>query len=95
MYGIAGLLLLGAVVVQLIAPERANVEMPTRRNGRGHIDVGLWALYLPFALALLAAWHATARLPHTRLGRRRVRWILLLAMGPAVLFAIVAFDALA
>ena len=58
MYGIAGLLLLGAVVVQLIAPERANVEMPTRRNGRGQIDVGLWA-------------------------------------GPAVLFAIVAFDALA
>jgi hypothetical protein len=69
--------------------------MPTRRYGRGQIEVGLWVLYLPFALALLAAWYASPRLPHTRLGRRRVWWIRLLAVGPAVLFAIVAFDALA
>lgn len=69
--------------------------MPTRRYGRRQIEVGLWALHLPFAPALLAAWYATARLPYTRLGKRRFWWILLLAVGPAVVFAIVIFDALA
>ncbi len=94
MYGIAGLLLLSAVVVQLIAPEGATVEIPTRRYGRGATEVGLWALYLPCALALLAAWYATARLPRQRLGKRRIWWIVILAAGPTVLFAIVAYDAL-
>jgi len=94
MYGIAGLLLLSAVVVQFIAPEAATVEMPTRRYGRGQVEVGLWALYLPCALALLGAWYSTMRLPRARLGKRRSWWILLLATGPALLFAIVAHDAL-
>ena len=46
-------------------------------------------------LLLLADRYGTARLPFTRLGKRRVWWILLLAVGPAVLFAIVALDAIA
>lgn len=68
--------------------------MPTRRYGRGQAEVGVWVLYLSCALALLAAWYATARLPPTQPGRRRVWWILLLTAGPAALFAIVASDAL-
>ena len=94
MYGIAGLLLLGAVIVQFVAPEGASVTIPGRRYGRGQSEVGLWALYLPFGLALWAAWYATARLPRQRLGRQRPRWLLFLALGPAACFAILAAETL-
>ncbi|MFI8595225.1 hypothetical protein ACIGCK_12470 [Microbacterium sp. NPDC078428] len=94
MYGVAGLLLLGACAVLLIAPEGATVEIPTRRYGRGQSEVGLWVLCLPFALAVLAAWYATVKLPRARLGKRRIWWTILLVTGPAVLFAIVAYGAL-
>lgn len=94
MYGMASVWLLSACVVHRIAPEGATVEMPTLRYGREPAEVGLWALYLPGVLAVLAAWYATARLPRATLGKRRMWWMVLLMAGPAVLFAIVAYDAL-
>ncbi|XPP26953.1 MAG: hypothetical protein ACNYNX_01880 [Leucobacter sp.] len=93
MYGIAGLLL-GACVVQFIAPDGATVEMPTPRYGREQTEVGLWALHFPRALALLAASYATTRLLRVRPGKRRIWLIMLLATGSAVLFTIIAYDAL-
>ena len=93
-YGIAAALLVAAGLVHLIAPEGATVNIPTRRCGQRDIEVGLWPLYIPFALALLATWYAASRLSRAKLGRRYYSWLVLLAAGPAVLFAIVAFDAL-
>lgn len=72
--GIASALLLGACWVQIVALESATVEVPTRRYGRGQTEVGLWALYIPFAFALLATCYAMKKLPPNALsecsGRR-------------------------
>lgn len=96
MYGIAGLLLLGACWVQLVAPDGATAEIPAGRRGRRTAEVGLWGLYVPFVLALLAAWYATnPRLPLERMEKRRTLWIILLCTGPAALFAILAYETLA
>ena len=80
--------------VHTTAPDGATIDLSTRSYRTGAREVGLWALYLPVSLSALAGWYATVGLARKNLGWRRYSWIVLCAVGPAIFFALMAYDAL-
>lgn len=94
LFGIGALLLIAATVVAIAAPEDATLEIAVGRRGWRTAEAGLWALFIPPVLTLLAAWYAVTGLSKPQYGKARVWWALLAGLAPAAALAILSVQAL-
>lgn len=88
-------LLAAAAIVFVIAPEGATLEVPIGRRGYRSTETGMWVLFMPAALTLLAAWSGATVLAHPEKVKTRAWWALLFGLGPAIALALLTTQALA